>query len=101
MLSMAIGVFMRPGRIAFTRIPYLAFPMASACVSAFKAAFDVLYASRPTEQIDAIDEMLTIAPPPCFRITGTACLHARNRKSTRLNSSHGYISYAVFCLKKK
>src|SRR5687768_17640769 len=30
-------------------------------------------------------------------------VHAPNedRKSTRLNSSHGYISYAVFCLKKK
>src|SRR2546429_7175072 len=31
-------------------------------------------------------------------------LHAvdgQDRKSTRLNSSHGYISYAVFCLKKK
>src|SRR2546429_7806110 len=27
--------------------------------------------------------------------------HAIDRKSTRLNSSHGYISYAVFCLKKK
>src|SRR2546429_1711818 len=26
---------------------------------------------------------------------------AKDRKSTRLNSSHGYISYAVFCLKKK
>src|SRR2546422_5646129 len=26
---------------------------------------------------------------------------AGDRKSTRLNSSHGYISYAVFCLKKK
>src|SRR5687768_17956136 len=26
---------------------------------------------------------------------------ALDRKSTRLNSSHGYISYAVFCLKKK
>src|SRR5205809_4234852 len=26
---------------------------------------------------------------------------ASDRKSTRLNSSHGYISYAVFCLKKK
>src|SRR3989449_7100730 len=26
---------------------------------------------------------------------------ARDRKSTRLNSSHGYISYAVFCLEKK
>src|SRR2546429_5309332 len=28
-------------------------------------------------------------------------LPTRDRKSTRLNSSHGYISYAVFCLKKK
>src|SRR2546429_2728521 len=27
--------------------------------------------------------------------------HNPDRKSTRLNSSHGYISYAVFCLKKK
>src|SRR2546422_7009987 len=30
-----------------------------------------------------------------------AGLALRDRKSTRLNSSHGYISYAVFCLKKK
>src|SRR2546429_1287425 len=28
-------------------------------------------------------------------------LPGADRKSTRLNSSHGYISYAVFCLKKK
>src|SRR5256884_6596391 len=28
-------------------------------------------------------------------------VHSPDRKSTRLNSSHGYISYAVFCLKKK
>src|SRR3712207_7623932 len=28
-------------------------------------------------------------------------LHRRDRKSTRLNSSHANISYAVFCLKKK
>src|SRR5687768_18287915 len=28
-------------------------------------------------------------------------LQTLDRKSTRLNSSHGYISYAVFCLKKK
>src|SRR3989449_7101823 len=28
-------------------------------------------------------------------------LKQADRKSTRLNSSHGYISYAVFCLKKK
>src|SRR3712207_9065388 len=30
-----------------------------------------------------------------------ALLRARDRKSTRLNSSHANISYAVFCLKKK
>src|SRR2546427_5965477 len=30
-----------------------------------------------------------------------ACGSARDRKSTRLNSSHSQISYAVFCLKKK
>src|SRR2546429_545360 len=34
---------------------------------------------------------------PC----GCAGGFAVDRKSTRLNSSHGYISYAVFCLKKK
>src|SRR5688572_31419137 len=32
--------------------------------------------------------------------TGVAC-SLRDRKSTRLNSSHSQISYAVFCLKKK
>src|SRR2546429_5996757 len=33
-------------------------------------------------------------------IAGSA-FRTKDRKSTRLNSSHGYISYAVFCLKKK
>src|SRR2546430_2998023 len=32
---------------------------------------------------------------------GHPVLHAEDRKSTRLNSSHSQISYAVFCLKKK
>src|SRR5687768_18325582 len=33
-------------------------------------------------------------------VSGTSLsAQARDRKSTRLNSSHGYISYAVFCLK--
>src|SRR5688572_21103190 len=35
--------------------------------------------------------------PPC----ADALIAARDRKSTRLNSSHSQISYAVFCLKKK
>src|SRR2546429_8873735 len=33
--------------------------------------------------------------------TGAVTETSLDRKSTRLNSSHGYISYAVFCLKKK
>src|SRR2546429_2591638 len=33
--------------------------------------------------------------------TGDPSEFDQDRKSTRLNSSHGYISYAVFCLKKK
>src|SRR2546422_3869391 len=37
-------------------------------------------------------------PLRCQRTEFRGC---RDRKSTRLNSSHGYISYAVFCLKKK
>src|SRR5690625_5346713 len=42
--------------------------------------------------------------PPCTKTqNGNAfyCLRALDRKSTRLNSSHVAISYAVFCLKKK
>src|SRR3712207_7847345 len=35
------------------------------------------------------------------RAAGALARHARDRKSTRLNSSHANISYAVFCLKKK
>src|SRR5688572_31746716 len=35
------------------------------------------------------------------RIHGTELWRSEDRKSTRLNSSHSQISYAVFCLKKK
>src|SRR5256885_4622373 len=45
------------------------------------------------------------SPEPHAEIAGQQALHgkghARDRKSTRLNSSHLVISYAVFCLKKK
>src|SRR5438128_7544158 len=47
-------------------------------------------------------------PPPRGRVPAAPARHSpprwrsrRDRKSTRLNSSHGSISYAVFCLKKK
>src|SRR5207247_4172981 len=42
-------------------------------------------------------------PRPPGSLPATTSRHARrrDRKSTRLNSSHEWISYAVFCLKKK
>src|SRR5436305_10988016 len=58
----------------------------------------------------AIARVTASAPPPlvdidelCARVRGAGDAHARaeDRKSTRLNSSHVRISYAVFCLKKK
>src|SRR2546429_5479285 len=39
-------------------------------------------------------------PSDRFEVRFAGHLAIRDRKSTRLNSSHGYISYAVFCLKK-
>src|SRR2546429_9735836 len=51
---------------------------------------------------------LAYCPEPRRRVQRLARQHGLrrrseegDRKSTRLNSSHGYISYAVFCLKKK
>src|SRR5687768_17796592 len=40
-------------------------------------------------------------PTGARRIVVARFAERQDRKSTRLNSSHGYISYAVFCLKKK
>src|SRR5438128_9773350 len=40
-------------------------------------------------------------PHAAARLEDARALETRDRKSTRLNSSHGSISYAVFCLKKK
>ena len=50
--------------------------------------------------------VLFAAAPPLFIFTNSCCgsapaFHTADRKSTRLNSSHTVISYAVFCLKKK
>src|SRR2546429_3496746 len=43
----------------------------------------------------------TLASANTVRPKYSGGLRPTDRKSTRLNSSHGYISYAVFCLKKK
>src|SRR5438552_5356075 len=41
------------------------------------------------------------SPPTRWLAYGPHCAMISDRKSTRLNSSHQIISYAVFCLKKK
>src|SRR5256884_1077594 len=50
--------------------------------------------------VPALVRASTVAPCVTSSMTPTMAAR-RDRKSTRLNSSHGYISYAVFCLKKK
>src|SRR2546430_10031372 len=54
----------------------------------------------------SLHDALPISPPPGLPVPdrarhGPAPASHRDRKSTRLNSSHSQISYAVFCLKKK
>src|SRR2546430_7572585 len=45
--------------------------------------------------------VITIMPELLRRLPGDLSRYRLDRKSTRLNSSHSQISYAVFCLKKK
>src|SRR2546422_6190689 len=54
-----------------------------------------VHLAEHAEDLDGFARIALVVVPggnPCVLI---------DRKSTRLNSSHGYISYAVFCLKKK
>src|SRR5687768_4037985 len=62
-----------------------------------------LYTYRSCPMSDASVAELAASIDDPFATEELATLKAarRDRKSTRLNSSHGYISYAVFCLKKK
>src|SRR2546429_4598761 len=73
--------------------------------------YTTLFRSRLTGVARHI-EHFQVAPPRAGVLRQLAAVHPGHhhigdhemdldRKSTRLNSSHGYISYAVFCLKKK
>src|SRR2546429_4891632 len=67
---------------------------------------DLLLASLALVQVAAPGKERTLCCLICipsFTVATHRCQSSvrRDRKSTRLNSSHGYISYAVFCLKKK
>src|SRR5207247_6994291 len=89
-----MSVSTKPGQTQFTRTPSLAWASARLLVMLITAALLALYGRLLRLPIlPAIDATLTILPRFCAII--------RDRKSTRLNSSHEWISYAVFCLKKK
>src|SRR2546422_2845556 len=63
--------------------------------------YTTLFRSRIARRGRAVEGQPLGAPRRERNTRRGACRRARDRKSTRLNSSHGYISYAVFCLKKK
>src|SRR5690606_40797465 len=59
---------------------------------------------QQADRLPALDFRIPRFPPFQLRQAGDRhhlVLHSGDRKSTRLNSSHVKISYAVFCLKKK
>src|SRR2546422_10186285 len=68
-----------------------------------------LHDALPIWEIDGqhIEAVVEVVAEPAegdgflHRLEGSRRPRPVDRKSTRLNSSHGYISYAVFCLKKK
>src|SRR3712207_7442840 len=68
------------------------------------------FAIASTTIARTVDATMPIRMAPCTRRTTSTIVNSRpstntsagqDRKSTRLNSSHANISYAVFCLKKK
>src|SRR2546422_4067189 len=60
-------------------------------ISVLSSGFAGRYAASAAALIASSDRSVPVSAAPAWT----------DRKSTRLNSSHGYISYAVFCLKKK
>src|SRR2546422_7897183 len=55
--------------------------------------------ARPESRSVGVGNLMDVMVEQIFILRNNVI--AGDRKSTRLNSSHGYISYAVFCLKKK
>src|SRR3712207_8159393 len=90
-----------------TLFPYTTlFRSAKECCG-FGGAFAVKNADTSTAMLgDKIRRVLDTEAEVCTAGDNSCLMHIggglkRDRKSTRLNSSHANISYAVFCLKKK
>src|SRR5438105_12239742 len=65
--------------------------------------YTTLFRSLATEQSEVVEwsRLNVVISLPFFQPSSSISRPRRDRKSTRLNSSHEWISYAVFCLKKK
>src|SRR2546422_1861149 len=85
-----VGVFTA---IAIGAIALLAAPLPSWAGGTVEGK--VSFSGKPPAPKEFLFEKF---PNPRFCVKNP---NKEDRKSTRLNSSHGYISYAVFCLKKK
>src|SRR2546422_7579913 len=77
--------------ISFENLLYLALPL----------ALILVYMVMAAQFKSLVDPFIIMFSIPMGFPGVFVMLFVIDRKSTRLNSSHGYISYAVFCLKKK
>src|SRR2546429_2208328 len=93
--------------VAVTGVQTCALPISALFLGAAGFAAKAALEARKTPAIAParIDGAETLAPNSALNFhyptEKDSAILVRDRKSTRLNSSHGYISYAVFCLKKK
>src|SRR2546422_5758163 len=111
--KLAVGIF--AGGVVFgVLLPELrigafnSFWIGSVAVVLLTGLYTVLGGMRAVAYTDALQTILLVTGSALLTIFGLKALGGwhelravLDRKSTRLNSSHGYISYAVFCLKKK
>src|SRR5687768_17738072 len=82
-----------------TLFPYTTlFRSTTNCISRYLPVVDSRKLITDLRQFDHLIQLDAVLTPEDRLLPG---LRVQDRKSTRLNSSHGYSSYAVFCLKKK
>src|SRR2546429_2542598 len=67
----------------------------------FRSVLDKLTYAGSLETLRDVADQISFVRGDITSPEDVATAMIGDRKSTRLNSSHGYISYAVFCLKKK
>src|SRR6266478_8283954 len=90
----------RPSAIATSCAIKASYVSATKILSSEASSSALLSAANNLTDTAFTSTTFTVAIASCTNC-GCAAKYARDRKSTRLNSSHSQISYAVFCLKKK